>query len=223
MATTDTEIVHDGPAFGGSEYIDPRMGIAPNREIVESLTTDRLEGRRALAEAARTHYRTLVETRETYRAYGAARDHEGDYIAAWIAWAEHGNDGPPPPHQQVVERLADQRENGTPAQRRAVTRYFTPDGTPRLRPAPIGRDGIRGGTAFTHYGDHSYFAPSGRPTYSGGDRVHRYAKRLWDGTLKTDEQARRQRVSLADDIARGHDRVMPSSRGYSCGGPTRSY
>lgn len=201
--STNTNPIVDGPAFGGSEYIDPREGIQTAGDVAERLAADRIEDRRSTVETAREHYRTLAATGKTYRAYGAARNVEGDFVAAWIDWASHGNDGPPPPHHEIVARLADQRENGTPAQRKAVTRYFTPDGTPRLRPAPIGRSGVRASHSWTAWGDHSHYADAKRPSYSGGDARHRKARTLWDGTIKTDAQVDRQRARLADEIDRG--------------------
>jgi len=216
--TTNTDTYRD-VAFAGSEYIDPREGTQVDPTIRERLTDNRMDARRSIAAMAREHYALLAEADQTYRAWGAAGDSVGDFVAAWIAWDESGNDGPPPRHHDVMSRLVEQRTTDP-----TISRYVTPDGVPRTRFAPIGREGIRqtgpGGVIAILAGDHGRYAPVNRREQRFSDAVHRKATRLWDGTLKTQAKADAEARRLADDIDRGLDKVADHPDPYNSPRPT---
>jgi hypothetical protein len=196
------------PNFGSSE---PRQDVGDYAATVSrgrELTEDRLRGRTEIVALARETYAVLVENGATYRAFGACRDTEGDFVAAWVSWHEAGNEGPPWPHSDAIRQIHADRvaERTTKARAARVSRYYTPDGVPRTRHAPMGKGGQRV----------SGFRPTGAIQDKGRFAPVNRREVRWDGKAKSlsplpddrapvyysEEGARKADARCAEGIAR---------------------
>ena len=169
-------------------------------------------GSAAIVATARETYAVLSEQGMTYRAFGAARDCEGDYIAAFVSWVEDGHAGPPLSHSETLaiihtERMAEVR-NPPRSHKARRSHYFTPDGVPRMRPAPIGKGGQRV-SGFRPTGaiqDKGRFAPVNRRDVRWADSAKSMTP-LPDGDRRapvyySEEGARKATRRMVDEIAR---------------------